>query len=89
VEVVLGGFSGSVAAHGLPALLLETDGAAWIAGDGRPAAVVGGGRFDLYRSLAGRRTHAQIAGLSWTGDPRPWLRAFTWGPFRPPEAEVE
>jgi len=88
-EVVYGGFSGSVAAHGLPALRVETDGSAWIAGMGRPAAVVSGSRFDIYRSMAGRRTPAQIAALDWSRDPAPWLRAFAWGPFSPPRTPVE
>jgi hypothetical protein len=50
---------------------------------------VSGDPLELYRSLAGRRTHEQIAALTWTADPRQWLPAFEWGPFHPPRTPVE
>jgi uncharacterized protein (TIGR03083 family) len=88
-EVVIGGLSGSVMALGLPALVVAAGGADWLVGDGDPAAVVRGSAADLYRSLTGRRTGRQIANLAWSADPRPWLRAFRWGPFRPPDQPAE
>jgi uncharacterized protein (TIGR03083 family) len=84
-DVVVGGLSRSVAALGLLPFRLETDGASWIAGEGEPVAVVRGSRADLYRSLAGRRSYQQISQLAWSTDPGPWLPAFCWGPFRPPD----
>jgi uncharacterized protein (TIGR03083 family) len=84
LEVAVGGLTGSIMSLGLPALRLETSGAAWTAGDGRPAAVVRAARLDLYRSITGRRTHQQIRQLGWTADPGPWLPAFAWGSFQPP-----
>jgi uncharacterized protein (TIGR03083 family) len=84
-EVLVSGLSGSITAHGLPSLRLRTtSGAEWTAGDGRPAATVTAPTHDLYRSLAGRRSLAQLAALTWSAAPEPWLPAFSWGPFAPP-----
>lgn len=88
-EVVIGGLSRSVVALGLPSFRIEAGGASWIVGDGKPAAVVSGSRWDVYRSLTGRRTYRQIGQLNWSADPGPWLPAFRWGPFRPPDTPVE
>jgi uncharacterized protein (TIGR03083 family) len=89
--VVVGGFSAQVIAHGLPALRIEVPDAHWTAGqDGPPAATMRApGPHDLYRTLTGRRTHAQIRALSWSADPAPWLPAFEWGPFSPPARPAE
>ncbi len=89
VGLLLGGFSASVYAHGLPALRVETEGAAWDVGWGKPAVTVRAHRLDLYRSIAGRRTHRQIAELDWSAPAEPWLPAFTWGPFDPPAQPTE
>jgi hypothetical protein len=40
--------------------------------------------YDLGRALAGRRSLAQLAALTWSAAPEPWLPAFSWGPFAPP-----
>ncbi|MER7077740.1 hypothetical protein [Saccharopolyspora kobensis] len=61
----------------------------WPLGGDDPVASVRAEPVDLLRSLSGRRTHAQIARLSWSADPAPWLPAFTWGPFTPPGSPVE
>lgn len=87
--VLLGGFSYSVMGHGAPPLLIETEGAQWTAGRGRAAATLHAHPLDLYRSLAGRRSHRQIAELSWSVPAEPWLPAFTWGPFHPPAQATE
>jgi uncharacterized protein (TIGR03083 family) len=89
LDTLVRGLSRSLSAHGLPALALEAEGEQWVAGEGEPGALVRGARLDLCRSLAGRRTPEQIARLSWTADPRRWLPAFTWGPFRPPAEPAE
>ncbi|MEU5262377.1 maleylpyruvate isomerase family mycothiol-dependent enzyme [Amycolatopsis sp. NPDC021455] len=84
-EVLVSGLSGSIAAHGLPSLRLRTTaGEEWTAGGGRPAATVTAPAHDLYRALAGRRSLAQLAALTWSAAPGPWLPAFSWGPFTPP-----
>lgn len=87
--VLLAGFSGSIQGRGLEALRIETDGAQWTVGWGSPAATLSANRFDLYRSLAGRRTHRQISELSWSAPAQRWLPAFTWGPFHPPAQPTE
>ncbi len=46
-------------------------------------------RYDLYRSLTGRRCVPQIRQLAWSGDPGPWLPGFFWGPFKEPERPGE
>ncbi|TCO54403.1 maleylpyruvate isomerase family mycothiol-dependent enzyme [Actinocrispum wychmicini] len=89
MELLVIGFTRGIRERGLHALRIETSGAKWIAGDGEPAGSVSADRYDLYRSLAGRRTPAQIAELTWSGPPGPWLRAFEWGPFHPPADPVE
>jgi uncharacterized protein (TIGR03083 family) len=91
LDLVAEGFSRAVHAHGLPALRLETPGAQWTAGPGEPVATVRAHRHDLYRSLSGRRTLAQIDELSWSGSgsAAAWGPAFTWGPFHPPEVPTE
>jgi hypothetical protein len=87
--VLLNGFSAEVAAHNLPAVLVSVDGSEWQAGIGEPVATLTGDRYDIYRSLAGRRTHEQITKLGWSRDSHRWLPAFTWGPFTPPTQPVE
>lgn len=87
--VLVNGFAGAVAAHGLPALRLSIGSTEWTVGEGPPAATLTAARHDLFRSLAGRRSHQQIMALGWDGDARQWLPAFAWGPFAPPAAPVE
>ena len=87
--LILNGFSASVYAHGLPALRIETEGAQWVAGGGEPGGTVRAHYFDLYRSIAGRRTRQQIAELSWNAPAETWFPAFTWGPFNPPVKATE
>lgn len=88
-DLLVNGFGVSVSEHRLPALRIELDGLQWVAGNGEPAATLTGHRYDLYRSVVGRRTHAQIAALTWSADPAQWLPAFDWGPFHPPACPVE
>ncbi|MGB3442432.1 MAG: maleylpyruvate isomerase family mycothiol-dependent enzyme [Actinophytocola sp.] len=88
-EVLANGFAAAVSDNDLPALCLSTGSTQWTVGHGEPSATVVASRYDLYRSLAGRRSHAQITELEWTRDSHRWLPAFTWGPFTPPAAPVE
>lgn len=89
LDTLVLGFGRSVREHGLPALLIRTHGGEWTAGDGVPRTSLSANRYDLYRSLAGRRTHEQIGGLGWSAPATPWLPAFEWGPFHPPSVPVE
>jgi len=88
-EVLANGFSAAVASHDLPALRLSTGSTRWTVGLGEPAATVTAHRYDLYRSIAGRRSHEQITALDWDRGSHRWLPAFTWGPFTPPDSPVE
>ncbi|MEV6832658.1 maleylpyruvate isomerase family mycothiol-dependent enzyme [Amycolatopsis sp. NPDC051102] len=86
-DVLVRGFSGSLAGRELrPLRLRTTGGSAWTAGTGRPTASVTAPAYELYRALAGRRSLGQLAELDWSEAPGPWLPAFTWGPFAPPSA---
>lgn len=87
--VIANGFAAAVADHGLPALRLSTGSTQWTVGTGVPAAKLTATRYDLYRSLAGRRSHHQITALDWDRDSHRWLPAFSWGPFTPPAVPVE
>jgi uncharacterized protein (TIGR03083 family) len=88
-EMLVAGFSASVVAHNLPALQLVIDGTRWTVGAGMPVGELTASGYDVYRSLAGRRTPEQITRLGWSRDSHRWLPAFTWGPFTPPEEPVE
>jgi uncharacterized protein (TIGR03083 family) len=88
-EVLAAGFAAAVEDHGLPAVRLSTESTQWMVGPGDPAATVTATRYDIFRSLAGRRTHRQITDLDWDRDSHRWLPAFTWGPFTPPPSPVE
>ncbi len=61
--------------------------------DALAVATLEGSQGDLLRSLTGRRCRAQVmALLTTTTDvvtPDDWWRAFTWGPFVPPEHPTE
>ncbi|HWM07014.1 MAG TPA: maleylpyruvate isomerase family mycothiol-dependent enzyme [Actinophytocola sp.] len=88
-EVLATGFAASVSAHHLPPVRLSTGPTQWTVGGGDPAATLTADRYDLYRSLAGRRTREQITALDWDRDSHRWLPAFTWGPFTPPGSAIE
>jgi len=40
----------------------------WTVGSGPEVAALSAGRFELFRSLGGRRSEAQVRALDWTGD---------------------
>lgn len=88
-EVLANGFSASVLAHSLPGVRLSIGSTQWTVGGSAPVATMTADRYDLCRSLAGRRTHEQIAALGWDRDSHRWLPAFNWGPFSPPASAVE
>ncbi|MEV6627227.1 maleylpyruvate isomerase family mycothiol-dependent enzyme [Amycolatopsis sp. NPDC051114] len=86
-EVLVRGFSGSVAGRGLPALRLRTTGGSeWTVGTGRPVATLTAPAHELYRALAGRRWPGPRTARGGGAAPEPWLPAFSWGPFSPPRS---
>lgn len=78
--------AGALDAAKLPALRIVTDAEEYLSGTGEPAATVRGDPFELLRALSGRRTHAEIRALDWTGDPTPYLEVFA--PYPPPSAPL-
>jgi uncharacterized protein (TIGR03083 family) len=82
------GFLDAVAALGVPILEVQAGGRAWRSGEGEPAVRLPLEPFEALRSLCGRRSPDQLRSLPWTGDPEPYLEAFTWGPFTPPATAV-
>ncbi len=84
-HVVMLGMTFSLRGHGMAALRFETELGGWTAGDGQPVATATGTWIDVYLSLTGRRTPDQIESrLDWSGDVKPFLPSFTWGPFTVP-----
>jgi uncharacterized protein (TIGR03083 family) len=69
------GLGRRVKAAQLPALRLRDPARGFdaTAGEGVPEVTVSATEFDLFRSLAGRRSRAQVAAFDWTGDPTPYL----------------
>ncbi|MBK5221902.1 MAG: maleylpyruvate isomerase family mycothiol-dependent enzyme [Acidimicrobiia bacterium] len=65
-----------------PALRIVTDTDGWVAGEGDPAGMLRTTLFDLSRTMLGRRSPAQMAGMDWDGaDPQPWIAALpVFGP---------
>jgi uncharacterized protein (TIGR03083 family) len=59
----------------LPALTIAYDGKERVLGDpdGARGARVAASRYEIMRTLAGRRSRAQIAAFDWQGDPGPYL----------------
>jgi hypothetical protein len=58
----------------------------WALGSGPAVASVGAGRFELFRSLGGRRSEAQLRSLPWTGAVEDVLPVFSAYP--PPGGDL-
>jgi len=89
LDVVVAGFGRAVRERRLPALWLGAEGRSWVAGRGRPKGAITASRYDLFRSLTGRRSHDRIRALTWSGDPTLWLPLMRWGPFIPEQSPVD
>ena len=73
---------------GLPALRLQGDGDAWVAGRSEMGATVSAPTVELFRWLFGRRSAGQACRYGWEGDPSPFLPvANLFG--APPARDVE
>lgn len=76
--------------EGLPPLRVDAQGwRAYMVGSGEPAASVSAEPFELFRSLAARRTEEQVRAYEWDGDPTPYMAAWVSGrPFGWPAAAL-
>jgi uncharacterized protein (TIGR03083 family) len=70
----------------LPGMLMRTTGRQWVIGHRPVGITVGGDRFDLFRSITGRRSQPQVLGLDWDRDPAAFLDALS--PYPLPEERV-
>lgn len=67
--------------QGIPALRVQVENKAFDFGPGEPQGTVTLPWFELFRTLSGRRSRAQVAALPWEGDPERWLdHLFILGP---------
>jgi uncharacterized protein (TIGR03083 family) len=57
----------------LPALTLRYGGKERVLGEREPGAALTADRWELLRTFAGRRSTDQIAAMTWSGDPAPYL----------------
>jgi uncharacterized protein (TIGR03083 family) len=89
LALVVLGFSLSLGERGLPSVAFETPDRRCVAGAEPVGVTVRGPSHAVYRALTGRRSREQIMQLDWSGDPAPFLPAFSWGPFHPPRQIVE
>jgi uncharacterized protein (TIGR03083 family) len=61
------------------------DGDRWVLGPEEPRLTVTADRYELWRSLEGRRTRSVVAGFEWSADPDPILEYWVGSIFRWPE----
>jgi uncharacterized protein (TIGR03083 family) len=83
--VAMLGLTFSLREHGMAALGFTTELGQWTAGDGEPVARTTNTWHEVYLSVTGRRSAAELEDLGWSGDIRPFVPAFTWGPFTVPQ----
>jgi uncharacterized protein (TIGR03083 family) len=71
---------------GLPALAVRTaEGDSWVAGGETAQATVRLPRYELWRSLMGRRTRTEVVHYDWSVDPGPYLAVWAASSFGWPE----
>ncbi|WP_238011871.1 FAD-dependent monooxygenase [Dactylosporangium sp. AC04546] len=71
-----------LSAVGLPALRLDDGRTAAVLGSGEPAISLRGEPLELFRTLTGRRSAAQIRAMDWDADPSPYLDVISPYPLR-------
>jgi len=62
-----------IAERGLPALRLSDGHKEWVLGSGSPGVTLTAGRYELFRTITGRRSASAIRAYDWSGDPAPYL----------------
>jgi uncharacterized protein (TIGR03083 family) len=68
-----------------PLEVMTPEGDRWLVGGEEPAATVTAQRHELWRSLEGRRTRAQVRAFDWSANPDPYLEIWTGLVFRWPD----
>jgi uncharacterized protein (TIGR03083 family) len=67
---------------GLPDLELRDDQCGWSIGT-PGGTCLSAPKFEIFRTIAGRRSSGQVAAMAWTGDPAPYLAKLSpFGPLR-------
>lgn len=89
LEFVTGAWSDNFSTHGFEPLRLNAGHTTVEAGEGEPVATVTMSTFEALRALSGRRSIAQLRAYDWDADPTLWLPSFTYGPFTPPERDID
>ncbi len=57
----------------LPGIVVEVEDQTWTIGKGEPQQRLRAPRFELFRTIAGRRSREQARAFEWDGDPDPYL----------------
>jgi uncharacterized protein (TIGR03083 family) len=65
-----------LAAAGIPSLRFDVGDKSYAAGEGEAAATVHASRFELFRSMSGRRNPEQIRAYTWDHDAEPYIPYF-------------
>lgn len=84
MRVLVKGLTASIDKHHLQAIAVRTEHGEWVAGSGTPRVRLSGPWREVYLALSGRRSASRLRAMDWSADPRPWLAAFSWGPFTVP-----
>lgn len=74
-------FDHRIAALGLPPLRVVSIGHDVTLGGDEAGVTLRGDRHDVFRTLAGRRSHRQWAAMDWSGDPEPYLAIYANSPL--------
>ena len=88
ISFMVPNFLAAGAGQKLPPLRVRAGESEWVTDGSRPETSLSADRFELLRAMTGRRSEAQLRRLTWSGDPRPHLAAFTWGPFTMSAADI-
>ena len=87
VEIALGFIEKKIAGTNLPPFRIVTDDVDRVVGEGPPAVTLSTSTYELWRSMHGRRSRAQVRAMEWDGDPTPYLDVFFV--FGPAEDDIE
>lgn len=74
---------------GLAPLRICAGGREWTVGGDDAGVTLEVSSFELMRAFTGRRSAEQIRSLAWTGNPLPYLPAFSFGPFAMSSVDIE